>query len=57
LFSLKEEGLLFASFLMSKNITKWDLVFLVYILSESNAASRRRRYDGSGGGGHGFGGR
>jgi hypothetical protein len=39
LFSLKEEGLLLASFSVSKNITEWDLILFFDIFCESNAAS------------------
>jgi len=42
LLSLKEKGLLLASFFVSKNIAEWDLVFFVNILCETNAASRGR---------------
>src|SRR5260221_14477088 len=42
LFSSKEKRLLLTSFLVSENITEWDLILLVKILCESNTASRRR---------------
>jgi hypothetical protein len=39
LFSLKEKGLLFTSFFVSKNIAEWDRLIFVNILREPNAAS------------------
>jgi hypothetical protein len=55
---LKEKRLLLTSFLVSENITEWDLIFFVNILCESNTTSGRRcGCGGSRSGGHGFGGR
>lgn len=55
-FSLKKKRLLLTSFLVSENITEWDLIFFVNILCESNTTSGRRcGCGGSRSGSHGFG--
>lgn len=53
MFLLNKQCLFLASFLMSENIAKRDLIFFIDALCEANAASRGR-YCGSECGGHNF---